>query len=650
MLAATAAGAPAIRGAAAPSRPFSGPYVPSGKIVADSGFRPNPSGFSFPNYSGSASGLTPQTMQYLFGTSVCRAGRGSGCIMRPPAQAWMQQTNVLLTGGLCVGFSVDSLLAYAKRPIPGLAAKSTWALRRTPQVEQALAYGWTFQFLKNVNAGAVDKSPKVVLSKLIRALRTRRELYTLAVFRPDFQGGHAVTPFAVEKRRDGRYAVLVYDNNWPGETRALFVDPASNTWSYAASAFPDRPTEVYKGGLKTKTLLLLPTLPGLGVQPCPFCGQARRIGGKTLGSATDRITVGSVGARSPHLLIVDSHGRRLGFVNGRFVNEIPGASIVRYASASHGWDASRDPDYLVPQSADLSITVEGDGLKAAATTSIARIGQGHDVVVERMRVRPGGKNTVRIGAGGTSFSFTSGGAQSPLLQLGYSAGQSDHTFSVTTPSLPDGAKVTVSLDPAHGRLDIAPTGTPAGGAYGIETERIDDGGAQTVDTTATGVDSGEAVVVDYSAWNAPGEPPPSVSVGQADLVPDVVGTDEGTGSRLLEAAGFRVDVVDQPVTDASLDNKVVDQDPPGGDNAPAGSFVTIVVGRAAGQSSIVPDVVGLDEQSASAILGRAGFAVARVDRTTSNPDENGVVLDQDPAGGSEAPDGSTVTIGVGRLS
>jgi serine/threonine-protein kinase len=78
-------------------------------------------------------------------------------------------------------------------------------------------------------------------------------------------------------------------------------------------------------------------------------------------------------------------------------------------------------------------------------------------------------------------------------------------------------------------------------------------------------------------------------------------------------------------------------------------------GSSAGGSSgtakaVVPDVTGEDEASATADLQNAGFTVDSVDSATSDPSEDGVVLDESPSGGSRAADGSTVTITVGRYS
>ncbi|MBU6336919.1 MAG: Stk1 family PASTA domain-containing Ser/Thr kinase [Acidobacteria bacterium] len=61
-------------------------------------------------------------------------------------------------------------------------------------------------------------------------------------------------------------------------------------------------------------------------------------------------------------------------------------------------------------------------------------------------------------------------------------------------------------------------------------------------------------------------------------VPNTVGTDEATAIDRIQGAGFRVSIERVPVSDEADEGTVVDQNPTGG-KAPAGSTVTISVGR-----------------------------------------------------------------------
>jgi eukaryotic-like serine/threonine-protein kinase len=68
-------------------------------------------------------------------------------------------------------------------------------------------------------------------------------------------------------------------------------------------------------------------------------------------------------------------------------------------------------------------------------------------------------------------------------------------------------------------------------------------------------------------------------------VPDVTSRTQSDAQAQLRASGFRVQIVSQPVTDPNQEGIVQTQDPPGGTQAPAGSTVTIAVGRFTGTTT-----------------------------------------------------------------
>ena len=75
---------------------------------------------------------------------------------------------------------------------------------------------------------------------------------------------------------------------------------------------------------------------------------------------------------------------------------------------------------------------------------------------------------------------------------------------------------------------------------------------------------------------------------RAFSVAEVTDQDEPTAKALLTGSGFKVKVVKQAVTDPGEQGIVLDQQPAGGTNAPAGSTVTISVGNYTGTTTAVP--------------------------------------------------------------
>jgi serine/threonine-protein kinase len=135
---------------------------------------------------------------------------------------------------------------------------------------------------------------------------------------------------------------------------------------------------------------------------------------------------------------------------------------------------------------------------------------------------------------------------------------------------------------------------------------------------------------------------------QQVTVPDVVGDNEDQARSALEGAGLRADVSEEESTDKDP-GTVLRQTPAGGGKVAKGSAVKLVVAKAPAQVD-VPDVVDQQKADAEKALKGAGFKVRTRTQDVDTPDEDGVVVDQDPAGGEKLEKGSRVTITVGKFN
>jgi eukaryotic-like serine/threonine-protein kinase len=131
-------------------------------------------------------------------------------------------------------------------------------------------------------------------------------------------------------------------------------------------------------------------------------------------------------------------------------------------------------------------------------------------------------------------------------------------------------------------------------------------------------------------------------------VPDVTGKSYDEAKSQLEAAGFKVTRKDQESTDQDP-GTVLGQDRKGGTQAPQGSTIQLTVAKEPSQVA-VPDVTGEDQAVAIRRLSGQGFEIDQQSRDVNSPDGDGVVIDQDPAGGAKAKKGSPVTIVVGKFN
>jgi penicillin-binding protein 1A len=131
-------------------------------------------------------------------------------------------------------------------------------------------------------------------------------------------------------------------------------------------------------------------------------------------------------------------------------------------------------------------------------------------------------------------------------------------------------------------------------------------------------------------------------------VPSVIGLTRQAATSTLQSAGFNVAV--EYASSDEPEDIVIDQSPGGGARLVQTGTVTITVSEGAPDLVDVPNVVGLGEAEATAILQGAGFAVSVDRRPECDPFDPGctyrpgVVWAQEPAGRAEP--GATVRITV----
>jgi serine/threonine-protein kinase len=140
-----------------------------------------------------------------------------------------------------------------------------------------------------------------------------------------------------------------------------------------------------------------------------------------------------------------------------------------------------------------------------------------------------------------------------------------------------------------------------------------------------------------------------VSKGEATVaVPDVLSQSQQSATDELTAAGFEPAVV--VVESDAPEGLVVAQSPDPGTQAAKGSTVTISVSQGPQIVTVaVPDVTGFDRDSAQTEIADSGLAPSVQEQETTDPAQDGLVLGQDPAGGTEVEQGTAVTIVVGVL-
>jgi len=211
---------------------------------------------------------------------------------------------------------------------------------------------------------------------------------------------------------DGKYDVLVYDNNHPGEERRVRFNTDTNTWRYYAATNPGVPSALYEGDAKTRSALLYPSTPGLGINSCPFC-----LGKSKVDRRYNTLALEGNPRDHAHLIVVDRDGRRTGIVGDRLVNEIPGVKVVR--SFSNGlWRDGPEPMYRIPRDTRFHAIVDGGDLSKRDTERVSLLGPGYSASLDEITISPGERARIGLDPRGNRLTYRrSQGTESPQARF-----------------------------------------------------------------------------------------------------------------------------------------------------------------------------------------------------------------------------------------
>lgn len=452
-------------------------YRVTGRLVADSGLRPPRDGFAFENYgdADAVTNLTPAAVEELFGGEVCASGTRATCRLIPPARAWMEEENDAMAAGHCFGMAVAAAQFYARQlPVTTFGAPSAarLALAGNAPLQRTIAQLNALQELPSIRRTASSGTPNEILDKLIASMRAGGKPLVLGLFHPS-GSGHAVTPYAVEDRGDGRFAVLVYDNNFPGVTRAISFDRHANAWKFIAQANPKATGQLYAGDAHTSNLAVFPTEQPTGLLPCPFCTTTAGTKASDARRATE-ISLEGDPENHAHLLITDARGRRTGRVGRRIVNAIPGAQVVERLN-NRDWAEDSEPVYSVPYGVPVTVRVDGRTLTAPVVERLEIIGPGDRVEVSGIALRRGEAIETGIAGDGSRVSLTTDRRhdETPVLRLGIEAKPASWDFTLKATRLRGGSTLRFLIDRPRRQIDIDTRGVHGASRYDMRFGEYD---------------------------------------------------------------------------------------------------------------------------------------------------------------------------------
>ncbi|MFH8404642.1 Stk1 family PASTA domain-containing Ser/Thr kinase [Streptomyces sp. NPDC018019] len=131
-------------------------------------------------------------------------------------------------------------------------------------------------------------------------------------------------------------------------------------------------------------------------------------------------------------------------------------------------------------------------------------------------------------------------------------------------------------------------------------------------------------------------------------IPDVTGLTFDKAKDDLNKKGFEDVQKSERVSDRP-EGTVIDQDPKSQTEGTKKSKITLVVAKKS-PTTTVPQVTGQDFNAAQKQLTDLGFQVSKNEQETSDPNQVGKVVTQSPNGNSQARNGSTITLTVGKAA
>ena len=130
-------------------------------------------------------------------------------------------------------------------------------------------------------------------------------------------------------------------------------------------------------------------------------------------------------------------------------------------------------------------------------------------------------------------------------------------------------------------------------------------------------------------------------------VPDLTGLSRDSAEERLRDVGLTPGTVSEQESEEP-EGEVISQDPAGGAQVDRGTAVNLTVSTGVEMVN-VPNVLGLNARDAAAQLAADGLVSVQREQQVTDPAQDGKVIDQRPAAGTEVEEGRQVVIIIGAF-
>lgn len=192
------------------------------------------------------------------------------------------------------------------------------------------------------------------------------------------------------------------------------------------------------------------------------------------------------------------------------VNEIADSKAEPILSGTRGRPG---PESLceIPGSTDLTITLDGAALQAAAQRTLSLFGPGYTLEVDGITLGPGQQDTVTVKARGRAIVYTTQQPETPDLMMGIQTASEDYLFEIRVHGGASGQSVQLVVDQVSGRLKVQVDGhDTADYDIDLSMHRLGASGDESsayVGDQAIRIASGGSVSICYGTWTGSGSTP-----------------------------------------------------------------------------------------------------------------------------------------------
>ena len=201
----------------------------------------------------------------------------------------------------------------------------------------------------------------------------------------------------------------------------------------------------------------------------------------------------------PALTIADDAGRRLGYINGELVDQIPGTRVDPVISGGD-WTDSISPDFFLPADVKYTITVDGTSLSTPDNETLAITGPSYDLTIGPIAMRPGDKESLVVEPDATQLSYTSSREGAPHLTVGVSDNRADYSFEIAGLSDRPGTTLNLGLPPEGGNLNLQEVGAALTSSVNLTLTRSSPQGVHVFDHNAIPLAGADIAQLQFGNW------------------------------------------------------------------------------------------------------------------------------------------------------